>query len=72
MLVLDAPIIRCGTPDCDWGFRLPDMAPWRMERCYAEFREHCVETHALRETDINAQMYFNLIEGTLTLLKDPE
>ena len=63
-------IIRCGTPDCDWGFPLPDLAPWRVETCYDEFREHCIERHALLETDINAQMYFDLKEGTLTLWKD--
>jgi hypothetical protein len=43
------------------------MAAWRVERCYAKFREHCIERHALRETDTSAQMYFDLIEGTMTL-----
>jgi hypothetical protein len=46
------------------------MAAWRVERCYAEFREHCIKTHGLRETDTNAQMFFDLEEGTLTLWKD--
>jgi hypothetical protein len=46
------------------------MATWRIERCYDEFREHCIERHALLETDINAQMFFDLEEDTLTLLKD--
>jgi hypothetical protein len=46
------------------------MAAWRIERCYDEFREHCIETHALLETDINAQMYFDLKAGTLTPLND--
>jgi len=51
-------IIRCGTPDCDWGF--PVVDPWNTaERCYEEFQEHCVERHDLRETDTNAQMYLN-------------
>jgi hypothetical protein len=40
------------------------------ETCYEEFREHCIETHGLLETDMNAQMYFDLKEGTLTLWKD--
>jgi len=62
-------IIRCGTPDCDWGFPLPDLAPWRVEMCYDEFGQHCVKTHGLRETDINAQMYLDLKLGTLTLWK---
>jgi hypothetical protein len=61
-------IIRCGTPDCDWGF--PVVNPWNTaETCYEKFREHCVERHGLLETDINAQMYLNLKEGTLTLWK---
>jgi len=29
-----------------------------------------VEKHDLQETDTNAQMFFDLKEGTLTLLKD--
>jgi len=61
-------IIRCGTPDCDWGFPVAD--PWHIaETCYEKFREHCVERHALRETDTNAQMWVDLKEGTLTLWK---
>jgi hypothetical protein len=63
-------IIRCGTPECDWGFRLPDMAAWRIERCYAEFKKHCAERHGLLETDMNAEMYLDLKVGTLTLWKD--
>jgi len=62
-------IIRCGTPDCDWGFCLPDLAAWRVEKCYEKFREHCVKTHGLLETD-NAQMHLDLKVGTLTLWKD--
>jgi hypothetical protein len=61
-------ILRCGTPDCDWGFPLPDLALWRVEMCYAKFGQHCVETHGLLETD-NAQMYLDLKVGTLTLWK---
>lgn len=62
--------IRCGTPDCDWGFRLPNLSEYRLKKCYAKFREHCVETHDLRETDINARMFLDLEEWTLTLFKD--
>ena len=46
------------------------MAEWRIETCYAKFREYCVERHDLRENDTDAQMFFDLKEGTLTLLKD--
>jgi hypothetical protein len=45
------------------------MAAWRVEMRYAEFEQHCVERHRLRETDINAQMYLDLKVGTLTLWK---
>jgi hypothetical protein len=41
-----------------------------MEKCYAEFRQHCVERHALLEDDTDAQMWIDLKEGTLTLMKD--
>jgi hypothetical protein len=62
--------IRCGTADCDWGFHLPDLQEERVERCYAEFRAHCIERHGLDETDTEAQMFFDLDAGTLTVLKD--
>ncbi len=65
---MSAYIIRCGTPDCDWGFPVED--PWNTaERCYEEFQGHCVERHDLRENDTDAQMYLNFKEGTLTLWK---
>jgi hypothetical protein len=67
---IHTPIIRCGTPDCDWGFRLPDMSAWRIERCYAKCREHCIERHALRKNDTDAQMFFDLKEGRLIFFKD--
>ena len=34
--------IRCGTPDCDWGFEMPDLSETQFKKCYAAFREHCV------------------------------
>lgn len=52
--------IRYGTPDCDWDFEMPDMSGWRVKKCYAKFREHCVERHELRETSTNAHMFFDL------------
>jgi hypothetical protein len=41
--------ICCGTPDCDWGFHLPDTSEANMNKCYAEFRKHCIERHGLDE-----------------------
>ena len=62
-------IIRCGTPDCDWGFPVVDPR-CIAEACYEKFREHCIERHDLLETDIDTQMFVDLKEGTLTLWKD--
>jgi hypothetical protein len=61
--------IRCGTPDCSWRFGLPDLTAERIERRYGEFRKHCIEKHQLKDTDIDSQMYLDLQEGTLTLIK---
>jgi hypothetical protein len=44
------------------------MVEWRITKCYAEFRKHCIKRHALRESDTDAQMFFDLKEGTLTLI----
>lgn len=64
-----ASYIRCGTPDSDWGFRLPDLSAERIERCYSEFRRHCIEKHQLEDTDTDSQVFLDFDEGTLTLLK---
>ena len=61
--------IRCGTADCDWGFRLPDLSAERIERCYAEFRMQCIERHQLEVTSVDSQVYLDFQEGTLTLIK---
>jgi hypothetical protein len=62
--------IRCGTPDSNWGLVMFDLGETQLKKCFAKFREHCVERHELRETDVNAHMFFNLEEWTLTLFKD--
>jgi hypothetical protein len=62
--------IRCGMPNCDWGFKMLDLSETQFKECYAKFREHCVERHKLRETDISARMFLDLEEWTLTLFKD--
>ena len=61
-------VIRCGTPDCDWGWPMADLAPWRVEKCYSAFREHCIETHGLAEEDTEATMHLDLQHWTLTLI----
>ena len=40
-----------------------------MNKCYAEFRQHCIERHGLGEADEEAEMFLDLMEGTLTLIK---
>jgi len=61
-------VIRCGTPDCDWGFPMSDLGEMAIEGCYSSFRQHCVEVHGLKEDD-DSQMFLDLGQSTLTLLK---
>jgi hypothetical protein len=61
-------VIRCGTPDCDWGYRVPDLIdPW-ITKCYAAFREHCIEWHQLDPDDTERFMQFDLVEFILALV----
>ena len=61
--------IRCGTPDCDWGFPMPNLGELALKCCYSAFQQHCVEVHGLREGDEEAFMHLDLEKWTLTLLK---
>jgi len=61
-------VIRCGTPDCEWGFPMPDLDEPAVEACYSSFRKHCAEVHGLKEHD-DSQMFLDLGQRTLTLLK---
>ena len=51
---------------------MPNLSEYRLKQCYAQFREHCVERHDLRETDTNAHMHLNLETWMLTLIKDEQ
>jgi len=62
-------VIRCGTPDCEWGFPMPDLGELALESCYSAFRKHCVEIHGLTDDDEEAHMFLDLEKWTLTLLK---
>jgi len=63
-------VIRCGTPDCEWGFPMPDLGEPAVEACYSSFRKHCVEVHGLQEGDLgDSRMFLDLGQWTLTLLK---
>ena len=57
-------------PDCEWGYRLPNLGEYRIDMCYAKFREHCVERRDLRETEVNAGMFLDPEAWTLMLFKD--
>ena len=32
-------VIRCGTPDCDWGKKMCDLGEEQLRLCYSEFRQ---------------------------------
>jgi hypothetical protein len=63
-------VIRCGTPDCEWGFPMPELCELALESCYSAFRKHCVEIHGLRQDNVaDSSMHLDLEKWTLTLLK---
>ena len=70
LVVAQSRKLRMPEKICICPFEMPDMAGWRIKKCHAKFREHCIERHDLQENDINAWMFFDLEEFTLTLFKD--
>jgi len=62
-------VIRCGTPDCDWGHRVSDLGQEQLELCYSEFRKHRMQRHELQEWDTTSLMNLDLEHWTLTLIK---
>jgi hypothetical protein len=63
-------VIRCGTPDCDWGHRVSDLDQDQLDPCYSEFRKHCMQTHDLQEWEMpTSLMNLDLQHWTLTLIK---
>jgi hypothetical protein len=61
-------VIRCATPDCDWGFQMWDLGGPALESCYAAFRKHCVEMHGLSPHEV-ANVFFDIERWTLRLDK---
>ena len=41
-----------------------NLSEYRIKKCYAEFREHEVQSHELRENNTDAHLFFDLKEGT--------
>ena len=62
--------IRCSTPDCKWGFPMPDLGEVAFKVCYSDFVEHCIHSHGLKtDTISDAHVFLDLEKWTLTLLK---
>ncbi len=62
-------IVVCSSPDCGWGRYLPDLSEALLNDCCAEFREHCIGSHDLKPYDVEADVRLDLVECTLTLIK---
>jgi hypothetical protein len=65
---LSTKMVRCGTPDCDWGVPMPGFSEDQLSRCRREFRQHCVERHGLDPKDTERICWFNLEVLTMTLV----
>ena len=63
-------VIRCGTPDCEWGRKMCDLGEEQLLLCYSEFRKHCIQRHDLQEWDMSSHVHLDLEQWLLTLLKD--
>jgi hypothetical protein len=62
-------VIRCGTPDCDWGKKMCDLGEVQLRLCYSEFRKHCIQRHDLQEWDTTPHVHLDLEHWMLTLIK---
>jgi hypothetical protein len=62
-------IIRCGSPDCDWGKEMQDLSEEQLDHCYSESREHCIQMHGLQQWDTDAQVHLDLENWRLTLIR---
>ena len=61
--------IRCGTPDCEWGFPMSDLAPEKLDACYRAFFRHCVEVHGVSVDAPNIDVHLDLQSWVLTLVR---
>ena len=62
-------VIRCGTPDCEWGHKMHDMGEDQLHLCYSEFQKHRIQRHDLQEWDMNSLVHLDLEHWLLTLIK---
>jgi hypothetical protein len=63
-------VIRCATPDCEWGFPMPDLGELAFGACYSDFLKHCINIHGQKRNSVSESFVFlDLEKWTLTLLK---
>ena len=62
-------VIRCATPDCDWGHKMQDLGEDQLQLCYSEFQKHCMQRHDLHEWDTTPHVHLDLENWLLTLVK---
>ena len=62
-------VIRCATPDCDWGFPMfSAFDEGELDQCRQAFRQHCIERHGLAEDDREVQAWLDIEHWTLGLI----
>jgi hypothetical protein len=68
-----AMVIRCATPDCDWGHPMPSISSWDesdTDKCRDAFRQHCVERHQLAEYDTQSLIWLDVEHWTMRSMKE--
>jgi hypothetical protein len=59
--------IRCSVPDCEWGYQLSDSS--QLDKCYEDFRKHCVALHQLDPDDTQSYIHLDFEKLLLSLWK---
>jgi len=63
-------VIRCGTPDCEWGFQIHDLGEVSLEACFSDFQKHCVKIHGVNKGNAaDCLMHLDLQQWALKLVK---
>jgi hypothetical protein len=60
-------LIRCAVPDCEWGFKIAKFA--EVNKCYEDFRLHCITVHGLSRDDFDSSLHLDLEKLTLSLVR---
>jgi hypothetical protein len=56
-------------PTASGAIKMHDLGEDRLRLCYSEFRKHCIERHDLQVWDSTPQLYLDLENWLLTLIK---